>query len=117
MPFFMRCLLIGLISLLSACTTTGNYFHLSGIHQLQVGQTTQQQAIALLQAEPVNYYHQSNGTYLALWRFTRSMLTDAIYIDRELLLEFDANQRLLAIKKQPPVYDSERQAVYSGSQH
>lgn len=117
MPLFMRCLLIALLSVLSACSTTGNHFHLSGIHQLHVGQTTQQQAIALLQAEPVNYYHQSNGTYLALWRFTKSVLTDAIYIERELLLEFDANQKLVAIKKQPPVYDSERQPVYPGLQH
>ena len=107
MVSLMRGGLLTLITLLSACTSTGNSFDLNAIQALQIGQTTKQQAVTLLQAEPVNYYHQSNGAYLALWRFTKTVLTDAVYIERELLLEFDSHHTLVAIKKQPSVYHPE----------
>lgn len=98
-----RGLALGLMSLLAACYSTGNHFRVSAVNDLVVGQTTQTEAIQLLQGEPVNYYRQGDGSYLALWVFSKSVLPDGIYIDRELLLEFDAMQRLVAIKKKPAV--------------
>lgn len=95
----------GLIGLLSACYSTGTHFHVSAVNKLVVGQTTQAEAIELLQSEPTNYYYQSNGSYLALWVFSKSLLPDAIYIDRELLAEFNSAQVLTAIKKKPTVVD------------
>ncbi len=96
-------LALGLLGLLAACYSTGNHFRVSGVNDLVVGQTTHTEAIDLLQAEPTNYYRQSNGSYLALWVFSKSVIPDGIYIERELLLEFDAAQRLVAIKKKPAV--------------
>lgn len=99
----LRGVVFSLTLLLAACYSTGNVFKVSGVNALVVGQTTYAEAVELLQAEPVNYYRQSNGNFLAFWNYSRSLVPDALYIDPQLLLEFNAHQVLTAIKKKPAV--------------
>lgn len=99
----LRGLVASLLASLAACYSTGNVFRVSSVNDLVVGQTTYSEAIQLLQAEPVNYYQQSNGNFLAFWNYSKSVFPDALYIDPQLLLEFNAAQVLTAIKKKPTV--------------
>ncbi len=101
--WWRRAVMMALVAALTACYSTGNVFRISGVNDLVVGKTTYAETIQLLQAEPVNYYNQSNGTFLALWAYSKSVLPDALYIDPQLLLEFNSAQVLTAIKKKPAI--------------
>lgn len=92
---------VGLVSvlLLGACTSTGNSFNSSGIHRLVPGETTMEQAVAALGADPVNSYRQLDGSAMMVWSHKNSMLTDALYLNQELWLAFGPEGRFQRIVK------------------
>ena len=85
--------------LLTACHSTGNKYHTADLAQLELGVATFTDAATLLQANPVNRYYRPDGSYIARWAYTRSVVPDAIYFDKEIWLEFDAADRLISIDK------------------
>lgn len=103
-------LLAALLLLLSACYSTGNNFSSVRLEKLQPGISTYYDAVELLEADPVNTYYRTDGAYMARWAHINSLLPDAIYIDRELWLDFDAQNRFVRIVKrqnvQLPVEDT-----------
>lgn len=95
----IRMLLLGAAAALAACSTTGNQFDTTDLRFLVPGQTTLVEAVALLQAEPVNIYRQSDGSATARWAHTATLATDAIYFNQELWLAFDSYGRFDRIVK------------------
>lgn len=91
--------LAALLLLLSACYSTGNNFNSAGLAKLQPGISTFHDVVALLEADPVNTYYHTDGTYMARWAHVNSLLPDAIYMDRELWLDFDAQNHFVRIVK------------------
>lgn len=85
----LRTLLIGGAVVLAGCSTTGNRFNSADLRFLEPGYTTLQEASELLQGDPVNVYRQSDGSAIARWAHTNTVLTDAIYFRQELWLAFD----------------------------
>ncbi|NYT61963.1 hypothetical protein H0A66_06455 [Alcaligenaceae bacterium] len=73
---------------LAACSTTGNSFDSSALRFIVVGQTTLEQASGLLQADPSDIYRRLDGSAMARWSHKNSLLTDAIYLNQELWLDF-----------------------------
>ena len=88
-----------LFALLSACATTGSTFDSSALPMLVPGETTLDQASALLKADPVNVYRQLDGSATARWAHKASLLTDAIYFNQELWLAFGPDGRYQRIVK------------------
>lgn len=87
------------LMLLAACSTTGSSFDTSALRLLVPGQTTLAQASELLHSEPENVYRRLDGSATARWAHKASMVTDAVYFNRELWLAFDANGHYLSIVK------------------
>lgn len=85
--------------LLTACHSTGSNFSSSKIDQLKPGISTFADVVAILEADPVNRYYRPDGTYTVRWAHVNSLLPDGIYFDRELMLDFDANNYLVRISK------------------
>lgn len=107
--------LVGILFALSACHSTGNSFSSAGLLQLQPGISTYQDAVALLEADPVNTYYRTDGSYMARWAHISSLLPDAIYMDRELWLDFDARNyfvRLVKRKNVPLPLENAQQIEY-----
>jgi len=94
-----RALLMGGAIVLAGCSTTGNQFDTSDLRFLAPGETTLQDAVALMQAEPVNVYRQVDGSAIARWAHTATLATDAVYFNRELWLAFDSHGRFLRVVK------------------
>jgi len=78
---------------LSACTTTGTAFKAAAVQHIVPGETTFEQASAILGAHPVDTYRQLNGALTARWAHKASVLTDAIYHRQELWLAFGPDGR------------------------
>src|SRR5699024_3810507 len=78
-----------LVAGLAACTMSGTTFDTSSMDLLIPGLTTLDEASALLKSEPTDVYRQQNGAATARWAHHSSLLTDAIYYNRELWLYFD----------------------------
>lgn len=85
----LRTLLVGGVAVLAGCSTTGNSFNTADLRYLQTGYTTLPEASEFLQGDPVNVYRQSDGSAIARWAHTNTVLTDAIYFKQELWLAFD----------------------------
>lgn len=97
---FLRPALAGVcLMLLAACSTTGSSFDTSALRLMVPGQTTLAQASELLHSEPENVYRRLDGSATARWAHKASMVTDAVYFNRELWLAFDANGHYLSIVK------------------
>ena len=88
-----------LLLLLTACHSTGNAFKSAGVDTLIPGVSTYQDVVQALEAFPTNYYYQPDGAFMARWAHVQSLLPDSIYMDRELWLLFDSQQRFIAIEK------------------
>lgn len=86
-----RVVLAAMLLALAGCSTTGSSFSASSLDLIQPGQTTLAQASALLKADPVNVYHQGDGSLMARWAHRATFVPDAIYMNRELWLAFDRN--------------------------
>lgn len=84
---------------LSACNTTGNSFDTSALRFIVPGQTTLAEATTLLGASPVNTYQQQDGSLMARWAHNASLMTDAIYFNQELWLDFGPDGRFTRINK------------------
>lgn len=82
-----------------ACTSTGNSFNTQARNQLVIGETTMEQAVAILGADPVNTYRQLDGSATSIWSSKNSMLTDAIYLNQELWLAFGPDGRFQRVVK------------------
>lgn len=94
-----RALLIGGAAVLAACSTVGNRFDTTDLRFLVPGETTLQEAVVLLQGEPVNVYRRLDGSAIARWAHTATLATDAIYFNQELWLAFDSSGRFERIVK------------------
>lgn len=94
-----KLLLAGVVVAVAGCSTTGNQFTTSDLRFLVRGETTLNEAIDLLQAQPVNIYRQLDGSAVARWAHTASLATDAVYFNQELWLAFDSNGRFERIVK------------------
>lgn len=84
---------------LSACNTTGNSFDTSALRFIVPGQTTLAEATTLLGASPVNTYQQQDGSLMARWAHNTSLMTDAVYFNQELWLDFGPDGRFTRINK------------------
>lgn len=82
-----------------ACTSTGNSFNTMARNQLVVGETTMQQAVDILGADPVNTYRQLDGSATSIWSSKNSVMTDAIYLNQELWLAFGPDGRFVRVVK------------------
>jgi hypothetical protein len=103
--FFLFASLFGL----AACSTTGRNFDASALNLLVPGQTTLEQASALLGADPVDTYRQLDGSATARWAHKATLATDAIYFNRELWLAFGPDgryQRVVESINIPRVYQA-----------
>ncbi|MCI2807295.1 hypothetical protein [Eoetvoesiella caeni] len=81
------------LALLAACSTTGQSFDSAGLSKIVPGTTTLTQAEGLLGAAPTDIYRQLDGSLTARWAQKSSVLTDAIYLRKELWLRFDSYGR------------------------
>lgn len=92
-----RLWLVGLLPLvLAACTTTGRSFDASAMRHFVPGETTLAQARAWM-GEPVALYQQVGGHTMARWARLDSLVADALYLNQELWLDFDAQGRYLRV--------------------
>lgn len=82
-----------LVTALAACSTTGRSFDTSGMDRIIPGQTTLEQASAILKADPENVYRQGDGSVMARWAHKATLVTDAVYFRRELWLNFGNDGR------------------------
>src|SRR5690554_5313813 len=94
-----KLLLAGVVVAVAGCSTTGNQFTTSDLRFLVRGETTLNEAIDLLQAQPVNVYRQLDGSATARWAHTATLATDAVYFNQELWLAFDSAGRFVRIVK------------------
>src|SRR5690554_2091872 len=74
----------GLVAALAACSTTGRSFDASRLNHIVPGQTTLEQASAILKGDPENVYRQGDGSVMARWAHKATLVTDAVYFRREL---------------------------------
>ena len=91
---------LGLLLLLGACHSTGSNFSSVGVGYLQPGVSTLTEVVEFLEADPVNRYYRPDGSYMARWAHTNSLISDGVYFPREIWMEFDANHILVRIAKQ-----------------
>ncbi len=95
----LRVFIGSVLLVLAGCSTTGASFDASSLDLFRPGQTTLAQASALLKADPVDVYHQGDGSVMARWAHRASFVPDAIYFNRELWLAFDRNGHFERIVK------------------
>lgn len=87
------------VLVLAGCNTTGSSFDTSALRFIVPGQTTLAEATALLGASPANTYQQQDGSLMARWAHNASLMTDAIYFNQELWLDFGPDGRFVRINK------------------
>lgn len=90
--------MLGLV-IVAGCVSSGQFFDSSALHLLQPGVTTLEEASVLMQSPPVDVYRAPGGPVLARWAHTASLVTDAVYMNRELWLRFDAAGHYVAIDR------------------
>lgn len=104
-------LIIGLTAALAACSTAGKRFDTLEMSQIIPGQTTLEEATVLLKGQPENVYRQRDGSAMARWAHTATMVTDAVYFRRELWLQFGADGRFERVVNQVNVQGTVGQGV------
>src|SRR3546814_6701570 len=77
--FVAVCCVLGL----AACGTSGRGFQSSALWQVVPGQTTVRQASDILGGEPVNIYRRLDGSLVARWAHSASLVTDAVYFRQD----------------------------------
>lgn len=91
-----RVLIVAMTITLSACYSTGNSYN-SNTAWLEPGVTTVADARLGLGVAPSTVYPHPNGGSIQVWYSSRSLVPDAIYVERELWLEFGPDQVLRQI--------------------
>lgn len=84
---------------LTGCATVGSQFGASALSLLQPGVTTLDEASILMQSPPVDIYRGRDGAALARWAHSASLITDAVYLNRELWLRFDAGGHYTGVER------------------
>lgn len=84
---------LALVGALAACSTTGRAFDSSRLGEIVPGQTTLEQTIDILKADPENIYRGRDGSAMARWAHKTSVVVDAVYYRQELWLQFDHHGR------------------------
>ncbi|TAM90132.1 MAG: hypothetical protein EPN41_02190 [Candidimonas sp.] len=83
----------------AACSTTGQRFNSLALSRIVPGQTTLDQASAILGSEPTQTYAQGGGVTLARWAYKATLVTDAVYARQELWLLFGPDGRFDRVVK------------------
>lgn len=96
MKSLWRASLVALTLMLAACYSTGNAYN-SNTTWLEPGVTTVADARLGLGAAPVTVYPQPDGGSIQVWHSSRALVPDAIYMERDLWLEFGPDQVLRQI--------------------
>ncbi len=86
---------VSLAIFLSGCYSTGIYYDRDGLSALTPQLSTYEDAVFVLDGPPTTVYPRPDGSKWALWQYSRALLPDAIYFDRSLMLEFDAQDRFV----------------------
>lgn len=91
-----RACIVAMAVALSGCYSTGNSYN-SSTTWLAPGVTTVADARQGLGTAPTTVYPQPDGGSIQIWYFSQAIVPDAIYVERELWLEFGPNQVLRQI--------------------
>lgn len=86
-------------AVVAGCASGGQSFDSSALRLFQPGVTTLDEASVVMQSPPVDVYRVHGGPVLARWVHAGSLVTDAIYINRELWLRFDSSGRYVGIDR------------------
>lgn len=90
-------MMLGMVSLLAGCATSGRNFDPGRLSALTPGQSTLDEASYALGAAPVMLYGQNDGGTLALWAFKATFVTDGLYSRKQALLQFGPDGRLVRL--------------------
>lgn len=83
--------------LLSGCAASGHNFDPGKLSMLTPGQSTLDETARELGALPDQIYSQRDGSFIALWRFHISFITDGFYSRKEAQLQFGPDGRLVRL--------------------
>jgi|GEM_PF-2295383 len=75
---------------IGGCATSGRDFHSDQLARLMPGETTLPQAVALMQAYPVQTYAANDGAFEALWSYHVTSLNHLLY-RKSTLVRFSAD--------------------------
>lgn len=95
--------ILSITLLLAACATAtvGQDFQEANLDQLQVGQTTLAQTVALLGAPPQSSLKTARGNWVHQWRFVRSdanvLVSKVEAKTKEVILVFDGDNVLIGL--------------------
>lgn len=87
-----RAAVLALLLAVGGCATSGRDFHADPLTQLVPGDTTLPEAVALLQAYPVQTYAANDGSFEALWSYHVTSLNHLLY-RKAALVRFGADGR------------------------
>ena len=87
-----RAAVLALLLAAGGCATSGRDFHADPLTQLVPGDTTLPEAVALLQAYPVQTYAANDGSFEALWSYHVTSLNHLLY-RKSALVRFGADGR------------------------
>lgn len=73
----------------TACVQTGYSYSTAQFSSIKVGESTLDDVNRILGAHPTNVYRALDGSFTAMYSHKSSVLADAIYFNKELLLAFD----------------------------
>lgn len=73
----------------TACVQTGYNYNTALFSQIKAGESTLDDVNRILGAHPTNVYRALDGSFTAMYSHKSSILADAIYFNKELLLAFD----------------------------
>lgn len=77
------------VLIITACAQTGYSYSTSQFSSIKAGESTLDDVNEILGAHPTNVYRALDGSFTAMYSHKATLLTDAIYFNRELLLAFD----------------------------
>lgn len=89
--------MLGLATVLSGCTTAGRNFDGAQLARLDPGTSTLADATHALAVAPALVYGQSDGGVLALWTYRVTWITDGLYSQKQALLQFGPDGRLVRL--------------------
>lgn len=79
----------GAILAATACVQTGYNYNTAQFSQIKAGESNLDDVNRILGAHPTNIYRSVDGSFTAMYSHKKSLIADAIYHNKELLLAFD----------------------------